>query len=973
MMMRAGGIINQRCLSMPHCYLMWQHLTLSCCRTSALSPRTAMNTTTPVSMDWYHHHDHRYCSPSTMNVPQMIMMMTRAWTSHKFSLDHYHAALTIRSHHHSHRSFSSSSCVSSLQRSSLPLSRFVDLFNRISDTHGGNDGHGAALTGWRYHLRGIAQHNKNSGEEHANYHQHDDDIEIDLGLAIASDEGPLRCEIDELVRKSIDSGNKDRRYYSTAFGYICRFNGRGGRTRWHSNNAKHGMSNLLNSSSNRSQFFEKAVMFFDCLHREGIDPDVHMYTQLVSSLCRQGNVRYALIVMQMMQRNGVTPNEFTFTSVVAACARHGNLYKANQVLLQMKEDGVMPDVVTYTALVQAHATQGDIDGCLSIISTMKEEGLRPNIVTFTSLILAYTNANRIDDANALFQDLMTKHGVRPNTYTYVNMLNAYGKIGNVDMVLRLFDEMRERSRDPRFDVRVNDVVFTNVLKALIAGNCLEEAEKLLRESCHRYSKKTYHDGEVISSSSATLGRRTNVEKSSDCYYDDEPKANAISFTILCDAYGRIGNIGKVEDLLMLMLEQGIQPDVVAYSTLIRAYCKQKNIDAALDVIKYRMKKEGRAVASTSTGSQIDPYPTNKGSAYIDPNALVFCTDRDTTSSVAAAVYPNQLTYNIILNTLSEMGRPDEAEQIVRMMVDDGVKPDVVTYNTIIGAYSNVGMFVKARAAIEEMIHSGLQPDIATFATLMAAYCRWEMFEDAIELIELMEDHYRLTPTRFIYTLLINELRSKGRFNLAITEFYKMTLAGIEPDIWNYNMLIDCHSKLGSADDIYKVIDSMERSGIKPNYVTLNSLIGCIVKGFIELSGEIRYSECSTSTAPTRRKRKDHHRHHELDGKVTTNKVLDCSCCDVAWNAVQSFWKKYDVKPDATTFNYILTCYGRGKNIEAGRKVIDCLNTLKVHESECNTITHRETTTDAASVSDVNTRNIILKYYGKEEVGRQVNK
>ena len=772
------------------------------------------------------------------------------------------------------RSYSSTSSSNS-SRNALPLSRFLELFNRISLT---------------------------PREENDLY---------GVDKMFKSCKGTVEMEMHALMRRSIESGNKERRFYSAALGHICRFHGRNktGRnsdlTQQHISKRK----SLSDSkeptvySSKQSRFFEKAVVFLESLHHEGIHPDVHMYTQLVSTLCRQGNVRFALSVIEMMQRHDITPNEFTFTCVVAACGRQGNLRKAKELLSQMKVDGMTPDVVTYTALIQAHAKQGDIQGCLDLFSTMENEGVRPNVVTFTSLIVAYTNANMIQEASNLFDNMVSKHGVRPNTFTYIHMMSAYGKARNVEMVLKIFQEMKERSKDPRFDVSVNNVVYGNVLKALIEGNDLEEAERLLLDMCTLGKKKALNDACM---------RQIDG--------DSVPSANAISFTILCDAYGRLGRSDKIEYLISIMQELGIQADVVTYSTLVRAYCKQKDLDSAMEVIN-RMK----TVAAEG----------NK-----------FSQD----SSKIVPVYPNQLTYNIILNTLSEMGRPDEAEGIVRMMSRDGVKPDVITYNTIVGAYSNVGMFVKARAVIEEMLHSGIIPDVATFATLMVAYCRWDMFEDATQLIELMEDHYRTTPTRFIYTLLINELRSKGRYSLAITEFYKMTLAGIEPDIWIYNMLIDCYSKLGSIEDIYGVIERMAKNGVSPNHVTLNSLIGCIVSGFIELSGRDSFSKSKTPTS---------------------SKTLDCSCCETAWDTVQQFSTKYGIKPDATTFNYILTCFGKGGNIESGKKVISSLNELIQQERSTAAFDQnavkklRPKYKQERSVSDLNTRNIISKYYGNE--------
>ena len=63
-------------------------------------------------------------------------------------------------------------------------------------------------------------------------------------------------------------------------------------------------------------------------------------------------------------------------------------------------------------------------------------------------------------------------------------------------------------------------------------------------------------------------------------------------------------------------------------------------------------------------------------------------------------------YNNLMVCYAKMNQPVEAENVLREMVDQGIKPDIVIYTTLIDSYKRVGnidrcwdIFLEARTTV----------------------------------------------------------------------------------------------------------------------------------------------------------------------------------------------------------------------------------------------------------------------------------
>jgi pentatricopeptide repeat protein len=68
------------------------------------------------------------------------------------------------------------------------------------------------------------------------------------------------------------------------------------------------------------------------------------------------------------------------------------------------------------------------------------------------------------------------------------------------------------------------------------------------------------------------------------------------------------------------------------------------------------------------------------------------------------IIPNKFSYNNLLICYAKSNKPNEAENVLREMIDKGIKPDVVTYTTLIDAYKRVDNFDKCWELFSECRH-----------------------------------------------------------------------------------------------------------------------------------------------------------------------------------------------------------------------------------------------------------------------------
>jgi pentatricopeptide repeat protein len=154
---------------------------------------------------------------------------------------------------------------------------------------------------------------------------------------------------------------------------------------------------------------------------------------------------------------------------------------------------------------------------------------------------------------------------------------------------------------------------------------------------------------------------------------------------------------------------------------------------------------------------------------------------------------------------------ENAYNIFRQMVQDGITPDIFSYNSLL---TKVSDYEIARAIIDEMKEDGTQPDIFSYTIALAKANNYE--EARTILSELLD--IGLEPDNVFYNTLIGKAPDYEEARLILGE---MRAAYVEPDIFSYNTLLN--KARGKA--VRDVLNEMRHIGVLPDTVSYNTLLG----------------------------------------------------------------------------------------------------------------------------------------------------
>uniref|UniRef100_A0A0V0H3Q1 Putative pentatricopeptide repeat-containing protein, chloroplastic-like n=1 Tax=Solanum chacoense TaxID=4108 RepID=A0A0V0H3Q1_SOLCH len=87
------------------------------------------------------------------------------------------------------------------------------------------------------------------------------------------------------------------------------------------------------------------------------------------------------------------------------------------------------------------------------------------------------------------------------------------------------------------------------------------------------------------------------------------------------------------------------------------------------------------------------------------------------------MYPDVRTFTILTDGLCKEGKIEDAEEVMKHMIEKGVEPNVITYNVIMDGYCLRGQLDRARRIFDILIDKGIEPNIFTYNILINGYCK----------------------------------------------------------------------------------------------------------------------------------------------------------------------------------------------------------------------------------------------------------
>ncbi|KAL4387276.1 hypothetical protein GQ457_09G010780 [Hibiscus cannabinus] len=251
--------------------------------------------------------------------------------------------------------------------------------------------------------------------------------------------------------------------------------------------------------------------------------------------------------------------------------------------------------------------------------------------------------------------------------------------------------------------------------------------------------------------------------------------NTYSLSILIDCFCKLGQMGcgfsvlgkmmklgvepnsRIAEALSLfhkMLEEGIQPHLHVYNTILNGLCKTKKVDAAGRFL-CMMEDRGFEPNIIAYTAVIDCFCKNLS---LKEALSLFSKLKE------KRIRPNTITYSCLIKASLGLDQQQVAERLLDEMEDNKILLDVVTYGILVDWIGKKGSLDEAKNIMDTMRKRGIEPSTAGFRGY-------------------------IKPNIVVYGMIIDALCKLRRFSDALNIIQKMRNQGIEPNVVIYNSLM----------------------------------------------------------------------------------------------------------------------------------------------------------------------------------------
>lgn len=322
------------------------------------------------------------------------------------------------------------------------------------------------------------------------------------------------------------------------------------------------------------------------------------------------------------------------------------------------------------------------------------------------------------------------------------------------------------------------------------------------------------------------------------------KPDNVTFSTIISCARQCSLPEKAVEWFEKMPSFGCDPDDVTYSVMIDSYGKAGNVDMALSLYDRARTEKWRLDALTFS-TLIKIYGTSGNydgclNMYEEMKAL--------------GVRPTVMVYNTLLDAMGRARRPWQAKNIYKDMLNKGFEPSWGTYAALLRAFSKARYGEDALNVYREMKQKGLELTVVLYNTLLSTFADVGFTDEAVEIFREMKDSSNCTPDSWTYSSMITIFSCSGKVLEAEETLNEMLGAGFQPNIYVLTSLIQCYGKANRTDDVVRTFDRLLELGITPderfcgcllNVMTqipreeLGKLTSCIEKANSKLSHVVR--------------------------------------------------------------------------------------------------------------------------------------
>lgn len=439
----------------------------------------------------------------------------------------------------------------------------------------------------------------------------------------------------------------------------------------------------------------------------------------------------------------------------------------------------------------------------SVLNRLERAGIPLDSKFYNLCMWSYVHANQPARAAALFDEIP-----QPNVQCYTTLAKAYSLLRRPDDALALIPIMRREAVQPTIRT------YNALIAACVRAGHLEKARMLFSEMLVDDIRPNTVSWNIIVNWHVQQKKGPErLNGALQAFADMKASGvspNVVTFTTLMKAYTKSGLMNKAEEVFAEMKQRlPSRLDASAYNTLLAAYSSRLEWRRCLELLD-EMKNYN------SMSDEVAPAPNKQLIKQgVPPHSSSFSARRPWLSENRGDVrdapdVPTRRRKRFIM---------DDDE-------DDNCAPDAISYSMVIKACADAGRPHQAQEVFQEMMERGFYPPPPpAVVSVMTGYAKAGMIREGFTMLKNLKS-WGVFPEVKLLTSLMNGCITAKQPTLALAVYGKFEAARFQPDVVTHTLLLKAYGMLGQFDTAFDVLKGMSEKGpkLRANVVTYNALI-----------------------------------------------------------------------------------------------------------------------------------------------------
>ncbi|KAG0217963.1 hypothetical protein BGX33_008994 [Mortierella sp. NVP41] len=434
--------------------------------------------------------------------------------------------------------------------------------------------------------------------------------------------------------------------------------------------------------------------------------------------CVRGNqfLELELAVQHYMEGQHRTgpPNEAIYKLYLKGLAHQGRMDHAQEVVQSMKRKGMTLSSDTFAILLEGYGRQLDQRKMKDTLKSMRNAGHPLTVEMYTSMISNYIRANKLDEAQVVFQEL-ERSGLK---------LDSQAK--NVVLQLAMLRGRKDAGHSALFHAAMGTLAAGSKDKLGVASKSmdaledeLQEADRVRFNSVIRYNHRLKDYADSMDT--------TNFVKKFKEMADSGLEPNTTTYNILLDYLSRAGSPND-GFLVLEHMKSSLRgrPDAVTYTTLIGCAVQKGEVELGWGLYDEMMRRSIKPTLHT--------YGTLIDLVGLDPRSRTgrgivkrhFIAGREHVRFPVKASIEDQIGLNF-------------AGDLYNQLCNHGLKPNQHIFGGMLDLTIRGGYMQLAQHVYLEMVNKNVEPNTVIMTTLIKGFAiqrdfdsGWKVWKNMVE-------------------------------------------------------------------------------------------------------------------------------------------------------------------------------------------------------------------------------------------------